>query len=123
MCFLKYNIHTGQVPCLQLDAERRIPESLIVCEYLDHVYPENKLIPSDPYTNAKHKLIIEAFSKVITIFYKVYRGEDSTAAQLLLDALEVFEKNLQSKFFGGYFNFENLVLFNFDTNLELFITN
>jgi glutathione S-transferase len=90
----------GQVPCLQFDDGRAIPESLIVCEYLDSAYPENRLTPSDPYTKAQHQLLVEAFSKVITIFYKVYRG-DSTAAPSLMDALEGFEKKLESKYFGG----------------------
>jgi glutathione S-transferase len=34
------------VPCLQFADGRTIPESLIVAEYLDAAYPENKLIPT-----------------------------------------------------------------------------
>ena len=90
----------GQVPCLQFDDGRAIPESLIVCEYLDSAYPEHKLTPSDPYIKAQHQLIVESFSKVITIYYKVYRG-DTTALPLLNEALESFEKKLELKFFGG----------------------
>ena len=90
----------GQVPCLQLDEKRVIPESLIVCEYLDSAYPENKLTPEDPYVNAQHKLIVEAFSKVITNFYKIFR-DDPTGLAPFTEALEAFEKKLQTKFFGG----------------------
>lgn len=88
------------MPCLQFDDGRVIPESLIVSEYLDSAYPETKLTPSDPYIKAQHQLIVESFSKVITIFYKVYRG-DSTAAPALMEALESIEKKLESKYFGG----------------------
>jgi glutathione S-transferase len=88
------------VPCLQFDDGRVIPESLIVSEYLDNAYPETKLTPSDPYIKAQHQLIVESFSKVITIFYRVYRG-DSTATPDLMEALETFEKKLESKYFGG----------------------
>ena len=92
----------GLVPCLHLGEGKLIPESLITAEYLDQAYPENKLTPSDPYTNAQHKLIVEGFSKVITAFYKFVRKTDPDADKLLADALEVaVEKKLFDNYFGG----------------------
>ena len=98
----------GAVPCLHIEQGKAIPESLIVAEYLDAAYPNDKLIPADPYTNAQHKLIVEAFSnKVITNFYKILRNSEPDADKAMLDGLEhVVEKKLTGNYFGGnYFNF------------------
>ena len=66
----------GQVPCLQFDGTKTVPESLISSEYLDQVYPGRKLISSDPYKNAQDRLFIERFSKFTTTFQKAVRGTD-----------------------------------------------
>ena len=98
----------GAVPCLHIEQGKAIPESLIVAEYLDAAYPNDKLIPADPYTNAQHKLIVEAFSnKVITNFYKILRNSEPDADKAMLDGLEhVVEKKLTGNYFGGnYFKF------------------
>lgn len=91
----------GQVPCLQHDDGRVLPESLIVSEYLDNLYSENKLIPADPYKNATQKLLIEQFSKVITGFYKIMRAQEEDDVKNLLSAFDHFENKLQEDFFGG----------------------
>ena len=90
----------GQVPCLQFDDGRVLPESLIIADYLDEVYP-NKLSPSDPFKRAQHRVLVEMFSKVTSNFYKLYRNFDQAAADAVVNALEVFEKKLEGKFFGG----------------------
>ena len=94
---------SGTVPCLQLDETRCMPESMIVAEYLDNAYPENKLIPSDPYTQACHKLIIEAFTKVIPYYYKLALKSDLNAGPDFNAALETFMVNLKEDYFGGIF--------------------
>lgn len=82
--------------------ERILPESLIVSEYLDNLYPENRLQPTDPFKNASQKLLIERFSKVTTFFYKLLMSTESSVAQELLDSLKPYENALnQSDFFGG----------------------
>nr|UOU03284.1 glutathione S-transferase omega 1 [Brachionus rubens] len=91
---------SGQVPCLQLDDGRAIPESLVVSEYLDQVFPENKLIPSDPYKNAMQKLIIEALGKVTGPFYKLLFG-DASASDDLLKGLDYYENKLENNYYGG----------------------
>ena len=77
----------GLVPVLQhgLGDERVIPESLIISEYLDNLYPENRLQPSDPYVNACHKLLIDKFSKVTTGFYKLLKGSEEAAGAALIE--------------------------------------
>ena len=39
-------------------------ESGICDDYLDEIYPENKLTPEDPYERAQMKILMERFSKV-----------------------------------------------------------
>nr|AYN44538.1 glutathione S-transferase O1 [Brachionus koreanus] len=91
---------SGMVPCLQFDDGRAIPESLIVSEYLDNAYPENKLKPSDPYINAVHSVMIDSFGKVITPFYKFLFG-DQSAGEDLLKSLEYYEKKFENNYLGG----------------------
>lgn len=96
----------GQVPCLHFDDGRVLPESLINSEYLDQAYPENKLIPSDPLTNAEHKLFIERYSRFITNFYKVFKSTDVDKEAALNDLKTSIINDLEPKipskgFFGG----------------------
>lgn len=39
-------------------------ESPITCEYLDEVYPEKRLLPSNPFGKAQQKMMLEQYSKV-----------------------------------------------------------
>jgi pyrimidodiazepine synthase len=90
-----------------LGDERVLPESLVVSEYLDNLYPENRLQPVDAFTNAYHKLLIERFSKVTTCFYKLMLTNESTAAKDLSESLKFYENVLAGDFFGGKILFGN----------------
>ncbi len=90
-----------------LGDERVLPESLVVSEYLDNLYPENRLQPVDAFTNAYHKLLIERFSKVTTCFYKLMLTNESTAAKDLSESLKFYENVLTGDFFGGKILFGN----------------
>lgn len=96
----------GKVPCIVLDNNEVLYESLIVADYLDEAYPENNLYPSDPLQKAKDKLLIERFGGVISMMYKLFT--DKIANQELfeqaLTALEYLEKELEkrgTRFIGG----------------------
>ena len=43
---------------------RAIPESLVVSDYLDALYPENRLQPDDPYLKSKHQVLVGRFGSV-----------------------------------------------------------
>jgi len=90
----------GQVPCLQHDDGRALPESLIVCDYIDEIYPEHRLTPADPYTHASHRVFVEIFGKVITTYYKFLLNEKEDSANYLA-ALDTIEKKLETDFVGG----------------------
>jgi len=97
----------GLVPVLQhgLGDERFIPESLIISEYLDDLFPENRLKPTDPYVNACHKLLIDKFSKVTGGFYKLLKGNGEKRAMAKVEipkSLKPYEAALKnSDFIGG----------------------
>nr|AYN44473.1 glutathione S-transferase O1 [Brachionus calyciflorus] len=97
--YLKVN-PLGQVPCLHFDDGRTLPESLLVSEYLDDTYPENKLIPTDPYKKAIQRLLIDSVTKVTGPFYKFLFG-DSAAGPDILNGLDYYEQKLDNDYFGG----------------------
>jgi glutathione S-transferase len=47
----------GRVPTLELDDGRTLPESEVICEYLEDLYPEPTLRPADPWARAQVRLI------------------------------------------------------------------
>ena len=54
----------GSVPALQLN-DAIVYDSKICNEYLDDVYPGDKLVPSDPYLRARDRMLMEHYTKVI----------------------------------------------------------
>lgn len=47
----------GRVPTLELDDGRTLPESEVICEYLEDTYPTPSLRPADPWARAQVRLI------------------------------------------------------------------
>ncbi|XP_033328381.1 pyrimidodiazepine synthase [Megalopta genalis] len=96
----------GKVPCIELDGGETLYESLIIADYLDEAYPQNKLYPNNPLAKAKDKLLIDKFNSVISTIYKLYLNA-STGCDMFEEALtglELFEKELavrKTVFFGG----------------------
>ena len=54
--YLKVN-PIGRVPTLVLDDGRALPESEVICEYLEDAYPEPSLRPADPWARARMRLL------------------------------------------------------------------
>src|SRR4051812_10198551 len=54
--YLKIN-PIGRVPTLVLDDGRALPESEVICEYLEDAFPEPSLRPADPWTRARMRLL------------------------------------------------------------------
>ncbi|XP_015185108.1 PREDICTED: pyrimidodiazepine synthase-like [Polistes dominula] len=97
---------SGKVPCIELNSGEVLYESLIITEYLDEAYPQNKLYPLNPLSKAKDKLLIERFNTVITNMYKLYTGTtiDYNIFYEALASLEFFDRELvkrKTPFFGG----------------------
>lgn len=47
----------GRVPALELDDGRVLPESEVICEFLEDAYPEPSLRPKDPWQLAQVRLL------------------------------------------------------------------
>ena len=47
----------GRVPTLVLDDGRALPESEVICEYLEDAFPEPSLRPAEPWARARVRLI------------------------------------------------------------------
>ena len=47
----------GRVPALVLDDGRMLPESEVICEYLEEVFPEPRMMPIDPWQRAQVRLL------------------------------------------------------------------
>ncbi|KAJ8302756.1 hypothetical protein KUTeg_019152 [Tegillarca granosa] len=86
----------GLVPVLEKDG-KVVYESSITCDYLDEVYPNNKLLPTDPYQRALDKIIVELFSKVTK------NREDKEALASYREKMKPIEKSLGERgdYFGG----------------------
>lgn len=54
--YLKLN-PLGRVPTLLLDDGRALPESEVICEYLEETYPTPPLLPADPWQRAQVRLL------------------------------------------------------------------
>jgi glutathione S-transferase len=53
----------GKVPAIQKD-DRIVYDSGVCSDYLDQVYPDNKLTPDDPYQQARDRILVEHFGEV-----------------------------------------------------------
>lgn len=82
---------------------------MIVCEYLDSIYPDNKLIPTDAYQRARQQMVLDSFSRVTAAYLKAIRSNNPEVVAVdlgnLNKTLESFEKNLTGNFFGGLCGF------------------
>ena len=54
--YLKLN-PLGRVPTLVLDDGRALPESEVICEYLEETFPSPPLLPADPWQRAQVRLV------------------------------------------------------------------
>jgi len=54
--YLKLN-PLGRVPTLVLDDGRALPESEVICEYLEESFPSPPLLPADPWQRAQVRLV------------------------------------------------------------------
>jgi glutathione S-transferase len=54
--YLKLN-PLGRVPTLVLDDGRALPESEVICEYLEEIFPSPALLPADPWERAQVRLL------------------------------------------------------------------
>jgi len=69
----------GKVPVLEQEGWV-LPESSVINEYLEELYPEPALLPSDPGERAAVRLLIFRHDDFTRPYYALRRGQDGAAA-------------------------------------------
>ncbi|XP_066288698.1 glutathione S-transferase omega-1-like isoform X7 [Branchiostoma lanceolatum] len=95
----------GLVPVLEKDGEI-VFESLVCNEYLDQVYPEKCLTPSDPAEKMRQSMLLSVFDQmVMSQYYSYLRGSHDNDFSALSKkfgfGLQHLEGALTQPFFGG----------------------
>lgn len=75
------NPPAGRVPVLEDDGWV-LPESAVICEYLEERYPEPPLLPADPGERAVVRLLVFRFDDLGKPYYAFRRGEEGASARL-----------------------------------------
>lgn len=75
------NPPAGRVPVLE-EGGWVLPESAVICEYLDERYPEPPLLPADPAERAAARFVVFRFDDLGKPYYAVRRGEDGAIPRL-----------------------------------------
>ncbi|KAF9663459.1 hypothetical protein SADUNF_Sadunf17G0052300 [Salix dunnii] len=102
---LKYNPVYKKIPVL-VHGDKPIAESLVILEYIEETWPENPLLPKDPYARAMARFWIQYGVNMSAAFSAFNRGsgeELEKAAKDLLGSLKILEEQGlgDKKFFGG----------------------
>lgn len=76
----------GKVPVLQLDDGQVLFESQAICEYLEEVYPEPRLMPNDPVGRARDRAWFAMAGE--DVFGPTWQVESAKDEEALKNALE-----------------------------------
>ncbi|OWF53844.1 glutathione S-transferase omega-1-like isoform X1 [Mizuhopecten yessoensis] len=94
------------VPVLEKDGTV-IYESSVCNEYLDEVYPEPQLIPTNPVLKAKDKMLSEQFGKVTSLFYDIPKSKGDNSynknVRMFHYQMQFYDRELSKRglYFGG----------------------
>ena len=83
----------GKVPVLEEDGWV-LPESAVICEYLNERHPEPPLWPEDPGERASGRLLVFRFEDLSRPYYALRRGDEG-ARGCLADELEFLDSLLE----------------------------
>ncbi|XP_011041490.1 PREDICTED: probable glutathione S-transferase [Populus euphratica] len=102
---LKYNPIYKKIPVL-VHGGKPIAESLVILEYIEETWPENPLLPKDPYERAMARFWIQYGVIKGAAFSAFYHGsgeELEKAAKEMAEWLKILEEQGlgDKKFFGG----------------------
>ncbi|TCM36018.1 glutathione S-transferase [Novosphingobium sp. ST904] len=74
----------GKVPLLKVERDQDRPvvlfESMAICEYLEEVYSDHPVHPTDPLTRAQHRAWIEFSSAMLMDAWGYLNAVDETVA-------------------------------------------
>ncbi|CAI2349713.1 unnamed protein product [Caenorhabditis sp. 36 PRJEB53466] len=99
--------YKGQVPALEHDEGRKhVIESAVIPEYLDDLFPETRILPTDPYEKAQQKLLLERLSAVAPAFIGAVQSVSDPSIRTekyaaIAKAFDDAEKLLTADFYSG----------------------
>ncbi|KAK7268657.1 hypothetical protein RIF29_21362 [Crotalaria pallida] len=104
---LEYNPVYKKTPVL-VHGGKPLPESMIIVEYIDEIWPHNPLLPSDPYEKAQARFWVKYADDMVSAVAALFRSsggeEREKAIEKLWEHLRVVEEHCfsdEKKFFGG----------------------
>ncbi|KAM6550809.1 hypothetical protein CsatB_000617 [Cannabis sativa] len=100
---LKYNPIHKKVPTF-VHNEKPVSESLVILEYIDETWKTHPILPQHPYERAQARFwsrFIE--DKVVPTAWKAFwvKEERKKALEEVSEYLEILEKELKGRYFGG----------------------
>ncbi len=85
----------GKVPLLELDGGERLSESQVICEYLEEAYPQNPLLPQDPFARAKvRELVMHLELHLELVVRRLYGQVYFQRAKLSEEASQAVQRDL-----------------------------
>ncbi|XP_062095423.1 probable glutathione S-transferase [Humulus lupulus] len=100
---LKYNPVHKKIPAF-VHNEKPIAESLVILEYIDETWKIHPILPEDPYERAQARFWAHFIDdKIVPTAWKVFwvKEEQKKASEEVSEYLELLEKELKGKYFGG----------------------
>ncbi len=105
----------GGVPVLVLDDGAAIPESMVILQYLEDRYPDHPLLPPDPLSRARARLLYDRVTALLGgPLLKLARGTDAekgAAERAIREALGKLEAEVPADgFLLGPFSIADVAL-------------
>ncbi|KAL1111208.1 hypothetical protein V6Z11_D02G043300, partial [Gossypium hirsutum] len=97
---LQYNPIHKKVPVLVHDG-KPICESTVILRYIDEIWPQNPLLPADPYDRAVALFWIKFADDKSPIIAKLYRTEGEEQQVVVKEWLEMLEAMEEHALIGG----------------------
>ncbi|KAK7243051.1 hypothetical protein RIF29_37835 [Crotalaria pallida] len=103
---LKYNPVHKKVPVL-VHAGKPICESMIIVEYIDEIWPQNSLLPADPFQKAQARFWVKYIEDKSSAFGALFRSNGEKLQKAIEDSLELLKVvedqclSDEKKFHGG----------------------
>ncbi|KAJ4830464.1 hypothetical protein Tsubulata_025388 [Turnera subulata] len=102
---LKYNPVHKKIPVL-VHGEKPLCESMIIVEYINNVWPQNPLLPNDPYDRALARFWAKFADDKGASVWKMFSSTDEALEKLKMETLEMLQTVEDyglgdKKFFGG----------------------
>ncbi|XP_011041578.1 PREDICTED: probable glutathione S-transferase [Populus euphratica] len=101
---LQHNPVHKKIPVLVHDG-KPICESMVILEYIEETWPQNPMLPTDPYEKAVARFWLRFADDKIPMLWRIARTNGEEEKQAIKDASEMLkmieEHGISEKFFGG----------------------